>query len=1433
MKKIVFCLFIWGCLFPFQSVFATDTPDATSYSVQSRAHIQDIGDFPLDGSWVESPNRIGTVGQGKRIEGFEIKPNDPLPDGIAIRYNVHVQNIGWLYAENEVSTWAKDGDFAGTRGQGLRIEAIKVVLTDASGNSVNGYHIKYRGHIQDIGDTPSDKNQWIQDGEQLGTVGSSLRLEALTLEITKDTSPGTDLSAYNALLKVIESLKEADYTKTSWDNLQSTLEKNKVTAENSKAEVTATMKLIQTAVDNLENLTLSKIYDQAGTYGPQSGTETITQDVIIAANGITLQNLTVNGNLIIDEAVGDGNVTLNNVTVTGETRVRGGGQNSIHINGGQYQKILVEQTPTGAVRIVATGIDGTAVILSENAAGETLILEGSFDSISVQAPNAIIATQGQTNINSFNLSESATNANVNLGSSTTVANLAVKATATVNGTGTVKKAEVDADNVIFEKAPENYTVDPGVNVPPTIPTPQPSGEGSSGGGGYTPSKIALTVTDPTVSLIKTYDGSTATDVTNQTLDAAAVTGLVAGDAVTVTATATYDSKNVGTNKNITITYSLSGSDASKYNTPAKSTINSGEISTANLTLPTAAVTKTYDGTTTATQTVIPSSGKIDGDSLIITETATFNDASVGTGKSGTCTYVLTGTDAGNYNTPASQNFSSGEIIKKKVTITGTTVEPTKTYNGNDVATVNSPGTSTDFISGDTVSIEASAYYDDKNAGPRSIYVTYQLTGSTAVNYAINYNQPQALSTHPGVTFTKLTANGTINKVQLTTNQVPTVSDKTYDSTTATDVHNQSINNNNISGMISGDTVSLTATATFNNADAGNNKPVNIIYQLNSGEENYLPPVNAAMTATIIPLILNTKLQNVTASKEYDGTSKATVTGALDLTDTTIRAFVLNALNNGKITFTSSAVYKNSNGTETSALGSGLTIAYSMTLSGPNSGNYQLKDLTNNVINETTINGTTNNGSITPKTLTVTDDGLGLQTEKTYDGTTTTNVTGKIITAENGLTGIVSQENVTVTATGVYTHADVGDQAITVTYTLDGTNKTNYRIENKTDTGKITSIQLTVGEANVPAIDSTRMYDGTTAANVTNPTVAVNGVLTGQTVTATATASYNDKNVGENKPLTIAYSLSGDAAKNYLPPVADTSKTASITARTLGYTNSMLETIKKADETSSAKIVASINPNQNTENSTLGPISGDEIKLTCTADYYTDTSYTQTTSATGEHPIKVTGTLTGADAGNYVMETKTATGKIVAANGVITTTYANGSWSSWSDTEKTLTPPNHDTGFKLFYKDSTTFYGLGSDGKIYQSNDMNNWSQYTNSDYVSADDNLSSIAYQIIGIDDLGCPLAIATNEAIYCWSSASWTETNSHVVFNDQSINPTYYSDDSSEYLIYQDSHQNIYQSSFNFGGQTQINTYPQILPSSFTHSLLSYDGSTLIVYAY
>jgi len=72
----------------------------------------------------------------------------------------------------------------------------------------------------------------------------------------------------------------------------------------------------------------------------------------------------------------------------------------------------------------------------------------------------------------------------------------------------------------------------------------------------------LTITTPTLTTSKVYDGNTTAAVTAGTL-----VGVVSGETVTVTAAATYNSATVGASKTITVVYTLGGADAANYIKP--------------------------------------------------------------------------------------------------------------------------------------------------------------------------------------------------------------------------------------------------------------------------------------------------------------------------------------------------------------------------------------------------------------------------------------------------------------------------------------------------------------------------------------------------------------------------------------------------------------------------------------------------------------------------------------------------------------------------------------------------------------------------------------------------------------------------------------------------------------------------------------------------
>ncbi len=100
--------------------------------------------------------------------------------------------------------------------------------------------------------------------------------------------------------------------------------------------------------------------------------KTVTGNMIISACGITLSNLTVNGDVIVGDGVGSGSVTLDGVTISGRLIVRGGGENTIYLKNTTANTVVVEKLSDGGVRIY--GDDGSAVEYMEIADGNDMIV---------------------------------------------------------------------------------------------------------------------------------------------------------------------------------------------------------------------------------------------------------------------------------------------------------------------------------------------------------------------------------------------------------------------------------------------------------------------------------------------------------------------------------------------------------------------------------------------------------------------------------------------------------------------------------------------------------------------------------------------------------------------------------------------------------------------------------------------------------------------------------------------------------------------------------------------------------------------------------------------------------------------------------------------------------------------------------------------------
>ena len=154
-----------------------------SGDVVYQTHVQNIG-------WQDNVSNgtiAGTIGRSLRLEAIRIQLTGELAEKYDIYYRVHVEKFGWL-------DWASNGDAAGTAGYSYRMEAIEIKLVEkggsAPGSTTNAYieHdpvLTYRTHVQNIG-----WQGFVQDGGIAGTIGKSLRMEALQISLKNTLGRG-------------------------------------------------------------------------------------------------------------------------------------------------------------------------------------------------------------------------------------------------------------------------------------------------------------------------------------------------------------------------------------------------------------------------------------------------------------------------------------------------------------------------------------------------------------------------------------------------------------------------------------------------------------------------------------------------------------------------------------------------------------------------------------------------------------------------------------------------------------------------------------------------------------------------------------------------------------------------------------------------------------------------------------------------------------------------------------------------------------------------------------------------------------------------------------------------------------------------------------------------------------------------------------------
>lgn len=113
-------------------------------------------------------------------------------------------------------------------------------------------------------------------------------------------------------------------------------------------------------------------------------------DVYVTKPNITLANITVEGNLIITDAVDDKDVLLRNVVIKGKLIVRGGGENSVYLMGNsKVPEVVIQQVNhTVSLKVQENAIVGD-VYVNKNSSGVNIY--GEVETLTVAASSVDIA----------------------------------------------------------------------------------------------------------------------------------------------------------------------------------------------------------------------------------------------------------------------------------------------------------------------------------------------------------------------------------------------------------------------------------------------------------------------------------------------------------------------------------------------------------------------------------------------------------------------------------------------------------------------------------------------------------------------------------------------------------------------------------------------------------------------------------------------------------------------------------------------------------------------------------------------------------------------------------------------------------------------------------------------------------------------------------
>jgi hypothetical protein len=212
----------------------------------------------------------------------------------------------------------------------------------------------------------------------------------------------------------------------------------------------------------LINNVAGNIYDKKGIYGHKDNKQIIDGNVLVNIDDVILQNIEINGDLYLSAGIGNGDVTLDGVKVSGKAIVEGGGENSVILKNTKLKEVFVRKID-GKVRLLAK--DNTEIENVNLASGAKLQEDVSVKGKGFKNINIEIISNNQTvkidaEVDSVNVKEK-TNKNtfINMTSNSDIKKMVLNKSVKISETGKIEKAVINANEVKIKQSIKEVDID--------------------------------------------------------------------------------------------------------------------------------------------------------------------------------------------------------------------------------------------------------------------------------------------------------------------------------------------------------------------------------------------------------------------------------------------------------------------------------------------------------------------------------------------------------------------------------------------------------------------------------------------------------------------------------------------------------------------------------------------------------------------------------------------------------------------------------------------------------------------------------------------------------------------------------------------------------------------------------------------------------------